>query len=90
MRRDWTENDTPVDHTRIADRGKDTPFQLVTRQLTIALEGPMANVKNFLGKLHGMDRFMHTKSISLMRGSSGMTELDIDILLFELVPKSDT
>ena len=90
LHRDWTKNDSPVNHTAIIDRGGDTPFKLITQQMTISLEGSMPNVKKFLGKLSEMDRLIHTKQISLLRGSSGMTELDIDILMFELAEKSST
>ena len=90
LHRDWTANDSPVNHTEIVDRGGDTPFRLVTQQMSISLSGSMTNVKNFLAKLHEMERFIHTKQISLVRGSSGKAELDIDIMMFELAQKPST
>lgn len=90
LRRDWTENDAPVNHTAIVDRGGDTPYQLVTRQMTVSMEGSMKNVKQFLSELHDLKRMIHTKSISLSRNSLGKMDVNIDLLMFDLVKKTKT
>jgi hypothetical protein len=84
--RDWTTNDDPVTLVNMADRGTSTPFQLVTRQMSLQITGTMPNLSRFLERLSKLNGLVHTKSISLRRTSqqSTNTSLDMEILLFDL------
>ena len=84
--RDWTTNDDPVTLVNMADRGTSTPFQLVTRQMSLQINGTMPNLSRFLERLSKLNGLVHTKSISLRRTSqqSTNTSLDMEILLFDL------
>jgi hypothetical protein len=90
VRRDWLENDDPLGIKSLTERGGETPFQLVTRQMSVSISGPMANLNKFLERLNGIERLIHTNSISLQRSGqrTTTTALDMEILLFELARKS--
>jgi hypothetical protein len=90
VRRDWTEDDDPVRGTSLSERGEPTPYQLETRQIAISLTGSMANLHDFLSRIHDRSEFIHTKTVNLKRsdGAENLANLDIDILLFNLVKKA--
>lgn len=91
-RRDWMENDSPVTGADLADPGKKTPFQLVSRQLSLSIDGPMPKLHEFLSELHKIDKTMHTRSIMLQRAgrSKGVATLDLDMVLFDFEKKAES
>jgi len=89
-RRDWMENDSPVTGVDLADPGNKTPFQLVSRQLSLSMTGEMPKLHAFLAEMHKIDKTMHTRSISLQRTgrSKGTATLDLDMVLFDFEKKA--
>lgn len=85
-RRDWMENDSPVTGANPADPGAKTPFRLVSRQLSLSIDGQMPKLHQFLSELHKIDKTMHTRTISLQRAgrTRGIATLDLDMVLFDL------
>jgi len=90
-RRDWMENDSPVAGPDAANPGGKTPFQLVSRQLSLSIDGQMPKLHEFLAEMHKIDKTMHTRSISLQRAgrTKGVASLDLDIVLFDLEKKAE-
>jgi hypothetical protein len=88
-RRDWRENDDPIEGTRSADAGADTPFQLETRELSLLVTGPMVGLYGFLSELHQVDKLIHTKDVSIESSTEdGATAaLRMTLKLFDLPPK---
>ena len=86
------ENDSPVTGANLADPGKETSFQLVSRQLSISISGKMPKLHGFLKEMHKIDTTMHTRSILLQRAqqSRGTATLDLDLMLFDLEVKAET
>ncbi len=89
-RRDWMENDSPVTGADLADPGRPTPFQLVSRQLSLSITGQMPKLHQFLAEMHKIDKTMHTRTISLERAgrSKGIATLDLDMVLFDFEKKA--
>ena len=89
MRRDWMSEDDAVRGVSLANRGEKTPYQLETRQVSLSITGSMPNLHHFLARLDKIDKFIHTKSVSLQRSDTGENSaaLKMDILLFDLVQK---
>ena len=88
-RRDWKENDNPLEANRSADAGADTPFLLETRELALLVTGPMAGLYGFLNELHQVDSLIHTKDISIESSTDDGKEatLTMTLKLFDLSPK---
>ena len=91
-RRDWMENDDPVTGADPTDPGNETPFQLVSRQLSISITGKMTKIHGFLAEMYKIDKTIHTRSITLQRAgrTKGTAMLDLDLLLFDLEEKTET
>ena len=91
-RRDWMENDSPVTGTDLANPGRETPFQLVSRQLTLSITGQMPKLHAFLSEMHKIDKTMHTRTISLERAgrTEGVATLDLDMVLFDFEKKAES
>lgn len=89
-RRDWMENDSPITGANAANPGKETPFQLVSRRLSLSITGQMPKLHEFLAEMHKVDKTMHTRAISLKREgrSKGNATLDLDMVLFDFEKKS--
>jgi hypothetical protein len=90
VRRDWTAKDHPVRGTNLSERGDPTPYQLETRQIALSISGSMANLHDFLSRIHDRNEFIHTKTVALKRSeaSENLANLDMDVLLFNLVKKT--
>lgn len=88
-RREWKENDHPLESGRAAPAGSATPYQLESRQLTLSLTGPMVGLYQFLEGLHQVDKVIHSKMASMKRAADdgGVASLDIELLLFDLPRK---
>lgn len=91
-RRDWMENDSPVKGADLVDPGDKTSFQLVSRQLSISIDGQMPKLHELLAAMHKIDKTMHTRSIMLQRAgrSKGVATLDLEMVLFDLEKKADS
>jgi len=92
-RRDWMENDSPVTGADLVDPGDETPFQLVSRQLSLSITGQMPKLHEFLAEMHKIDKTMHTRSIALQRAgrsSKGIATLDLDMVLFDFEKKAES
>lgn len=91
-RRDWMENDSPVTGADLVDPGRETPFQLVSRQLSLSITGQMPKLHGFLAELHKIDKTMHTRTISLQRAgrNKGTATLDLDMVLFDFEKKAES
>ena len=91
-RRNWMENDHPVKGRNTADPGRETPFQLVSRRLSLSITGPMPKLHGFLSEMHKIDKTMHTRSITLQRAGrlKGTATLDLDIVLFDFEKKAES
>lgn len=91
-RRDWMENDSPVTGPDLVDPGQKTPFQLVSRQLSLSITGQMPKLHEFLAEIHKVDKTMHTRSITLQRAgrSKGVATLDLDMVLFDFEKKAES
>jgi Tfp pilus assembly protein PilO len=89
LRREWTSDDHPVRSATLAERGDETPYQLETRQLSISLTGAMANLHEFMARIHRLDKLIHTRSVSVRRADEegDTTTMEMDLLLFDLVKK---
>ncbi len=89
-RRDWMENDSPVKGVDLVDPGRETPFQLISRQLSLSITGEIPQLHAFLAEMHKIDNTMHTRSISLERAgrSQGAATLDLDMVLFDFEKKA--
>jgi len=87
-RRDWKENDHPLDAGRSS--GADTPFRLETRQLSLLVTGPMTGLYEFLNELHKVDKLIHTRDVSIESSTDdGETAaLRMTLMLFDLPPKA--
>ena len=92
LRRDWTTKDHAVRGLNVTDRGESTPYQLETRQISLSVTGSMPNVLEFLARIHRLDRFIHSRQISLKRADVGGNTaiLDMDLVLFNLIKKPVT
>ncbi len=86
------ENDSPVTGADKTDPGKETPFQLVSRQLSVSISGKMPKLHEFLSEIYKIDKTLHTRAITLQRAgrSKGMATLDLDLMLFDLEKKAET
>lgn len=91
-RRDWMENDSPVKGADLVDPGDKTSFQLVSRQLSMSIDGQMRKLHELLASMHKIDKTMHTRSIMLQRAgrSKGDATLDLEMVLFDLEKKADS
>lgn len=91
-RRDWMENDSPVKGANLVDPGDKTPFQLVSRQLSLSITGQMPKLHEFLSEMHKVDKTMHTRAITLQRAgrTKGTATLDLDLVLFDFEKKAES
>jgi hypothetical protein len=89
-RRPWKSNDSPLLGPPTGNPGQETPFFLTQRNAKIRIEGPMPSIYTFLARLNQMDRFIHTKMVSLQRSDAdeNQTQLRIEMTLFDLERKS--
>ena len=90
--RTWMEEDDPISGRRGVDRGKETPFELITWNLSVSITGPMSGIHQFLSRVHRIDKFVHTKQVSMRRSATAAnkTVLDMDLTLFNLARKEKT
>lgn len=81
----WKENDHPVMGTKLKNAGGDTAFQLETRQITLAVTGPMDGLYAFLEGLHRIDKAIYPRSMSMKGGNDDQVgNLDLTLSLFDL------
>ena len=85
----WMEEDDAISGRRRVDRGQETPFELVTWQLSVTITGPMAGIHQFLSGIHRINKLVHTKTVSMRRSANeeNKTVLQLDLLLFNLARK---
>ncbi|HUG68973.1 MAG TPA: hypothetical protein VMM76_14585 [Pirellulaceae bacterium] len=84
----WKENDHPVMGTKLKNAGGDTSFQLETRQITLAVTGPMDGLYAFLEGLHRIDKVIYPRSMSMKGGNDDQVgNLDLTLSLFDLTKK---
>jgi hypothetical protein len=86
-KRDWYENDAPLDNRVHGEKEKKTPFKLQSQQLTVQVTGPMENVLQLLEKLATFDKLSETTTLNLKRSveDQSLIEMDLEMLLFDLV-----
>ncbi|MBC8352929.1 MAG: hypothetical protein H8E66_13120 [Planctomycetes bacterium] len=92
-RRTWNQLDHPIAGTSLRNTGGETPFQLETRQLAISVAGPMSGLYAFLEGLHGIDKVIHARALSIKGEASADPNkknagtLEMSLSLFDLTKK---
>ncbi|MBI1314718.1 hypothetical protein GC176_25780 [bacterium] len=90
--RPWlNENDDPTTDRPPVNAEGETPWLLEKRQLTISVEGELADVNRLLDELHTTDVLAHSSGVSVRRvdGTPSGVSLDLNLVLMNLVRKSD-
>jgi hypothetical protein len=90
--RAWMSNDSPTQRFRLGHPGQETPFQLISRNATLRMEGAMPNVYHFLARVYQLERFLHAKVVRLERSTrnENITELEMQFEMFDLARKTQT
>ena len=86
QKRKWIENDNPQQPQPPQAGAKETPYELRTQHVGLAITGPMERVEALLAELHAIDKFAHTQSIQIKPATDDRSEvsLDLELLFFDL------
>ena len=86
--RQWFDEDSPLESRVRPDSDKKSPFRLKTQLLNLAVTGNLNDVSEFLAKLSQQERLIHTGEFKLRKSTEdkNQVELEMDLLLFDLVP----
>lgn len=86
QKRKWFDNDDPLKPQPPQSGAKETPYELRTQHVGLAITGPMERVQALLGELHAIDKCAHTQSIQLKPATDDRSEvnLDLELLFFDL------
>jgi hypothetical protein len=88
----WREGGNPLEPSQ--GEGSETPYILRSLPLTVAVAGPLENVKQLLAQLNELHKLMHTKRFILkpegQDPKSVILELDLIMFDLELAPQKTT
>lgn len=85
-KRKWYENDEPLKAQPPQSGAKETPYELRTQQVGLAISGPMDRVQGLLEELHTLKKCTHTQSIQLRPATDDRSQvnLELELLFFDL------
>lgn len=90
--RDWLQNgDNPLEDRPPLEAEGETPFHLKSRTLLLSVEGPLGRIHELLKEIQTTDRLVHSSGFAIrpVDGEAGLVALDLELVLFDLVRKSD-
>jgi hypothetical protein len=85
-RRPWKEKDQPLGELASATVGAPTPFVLERRSVTLAVDGNLAAIQDFLGRLEKEQTLSHPRRLHMQAVSAGgdTVTLELELWLFAL------
>jgi hypothetical protein len=85
-RRPWKEKDEPLAELAVPTAGAPTPFVLERRSVTLAVDGNLAAIQDFLGRLEKEQTLSHPRRLHMQAVSAGgeTVTLELELWLFAL------
>jgi hypothetical protein len=85
-RRVWYEEDNPFAEFFQDEDGRQTPFDLVSRDITLAVSGGVDDVRAFLDTMDRIDRLIHVRQLDIRRADEehGVISLQVVLVLYDL------
>lgn len=90
--RTWYEKDDPFQNGRRVGKDKEeTPYSLGSQSLSLSAAGPLSGLKEFMVRLHTMDRLLHINHLAMHPDDPQRKELvlELELVVFHLKERKE-